>query len=109
MVVVLDNNEGEEREVVELRVSKIVVQPARTVQTANAGGVGDAPFTPMSGIGETAAGGAGVVGAGAAAAAGVLTAVDEDEEGEEEAPVPEEFEYESDGERRADGDGDVDM
>ena len=101
VVVVLDSQEDEEREVMELKVSKIVVPPARTVAPTTAGQ--DAPVTPARGFGET-----GVVGAGAAAAAGVLTAVDEDEEGAEEAVVPEEFDYESDGEGK-EGGGDVEM
>ena len=96
VVVVLDTEEDEEREVMELKVSKIVVPPVRVAPTL--GGL-DAPVTPARGIGETA------VGAGAAAAAGVLTAVDEDEEGAEEAVVPAEFDYESEGE----GDGDMEM
>ncbi len=104
VVVVLDTQEGEDREVMELKVSKIVVPPVRAVAptTVGQGDAAQAPVTPARGIGEAAA-----LGAGAAAAAGVLTAVDEDEEGAEEAVVPVEFDYESDGEAK--GDGDVDM
>lgn len=110
VVVVLDQRPEESREVIELKVSKIVVPPVRTLAPTIAGADGE-PVTPARGIGEVGAG-AGVVGAGAAAAAGVLTAVDEDEEGAEEAVCPAEFGYESDNEGEEegkDGDGDVQM
>ena len=94
VVVVLDTEEGKDRETIELKVSKVVVPPVRA---ATLGGDAQQPQTPVRGLAES--------GAGAAAAAGVLTAVDEDEEGAEEAVVPAEFEYESEGE----GDGDVEM
>jgi 26S proteasome regulatory subunit N2 len=105
VVIVLDTEEEEDREVIELKVSKIVVPPARSLATPLAPGAGlEAPVTPARGIGEVSP-----VGAGAAAAAGVLTAIDEDEEGAEEAVCPGEFDYETDGEQEADEDGDVEM
>ncbi|PGG98296.1 hypothetical protein AJ80_09557 [Polytolypa hystricis UAMH7299] len=94
VVVVLDNDPDEAREIIELRASKEVKQAATAPETLqdriNAAisaaerpsAAAAAPTTPTTG--------------GAAAAAGVLTAVDEDEEGAEEAPLPGEFDYFSD-------------
>ncbi|KIV94288.1 hypothetical protein PV10_02070 [Exophiala mesophila] len=101
IIVVLDTEPQQEREVIPLTVSK--VEPpsgGQTVQEPREDGLGGANLRPQ-GVPQTPAGqtiGAGLAGSGAAAAAGVLTAVDEDEEGAEEAPVPPEFEYETDGE-----------
>ena len=95
VVVVLDTEEDEDRDIIPLTVSKKVVPPAPAVgQTAQGPGAA-APVTPVRGIGET---GPATVGAGAAEAAGVLTAVDEDDEGGEEAEMPAEFDYETDSE-----------
>ncbi|RMZ75974.1 hypothetical protein DV737_g5042, partial [Chaetothyriales sp. CBS 132003] len=80
VVVVLDQEPDKDREVIELKVSRVAT-PARQLLGA---------------------------GAGAAAAAGVLTAVDEDEEGTDEAPVPHDFDYESDVERDAEDEMDQD-
>ncbi|KAK5936693.1 proteasome regulatory particle base subunit [Knufia obscura] len=96
VVVVLDTEEGKDRETIPLTVSKKTVPPAPTVGQATGQGEA-APVTPARGIGATGPAAASM-GAGAAAAAGVLTAVDEDEEGGEEAEVPGEFDYESDNE-----------
>ncbi|ODH45524.1 hypothetical protein GX48_08401 [Paracoccidioides brasiliensis] len=90
VVVVLDKNPSEPREIIELRASRETKQPAggETIQ--------DRINAAMSALEwPTDAAVAGATG-GAAAAAGVLTAVDEDEEGAEEAPVPNEFDYYSD-------------
>ncbi|RVX72315.1 hypothetical protein B0A52_04520 [Exophiala mesophila] len=101
IIVVLDTEPQQEREVIPLTVSK--VEPpsgGQILQEPREDGLGGANLRPQ-GVPQTPAGqtiGAGLAGSGAAAAAGVLTAVDEDEEGAEEAPVPPEFEYETDGE-----------
>ncbi|RMD39357.1 hypothetical protein DV735_g5776, partial [Chaetothyriales sp. CBS 134920] len=73
VVVVLDLEPDKEREVIELKVSKIVVPPPVQGRT--------------------------VAGAGAAATTSNL---DEDEEGAEEAPVPHDFDYESETEHDVD-------
>lgn len=95
MVVVLDKNPEEPREVIEMKASKDVRQPApqaESLQDRLQAAIGAAALqTPQRGA-------ASGTDAGAAAAAGVLTAVDEDEEGDEEAPVPDEFNYETEGE-----------
>jgi 26S proteasome regulatory subunit N2 len=98
VILVLDTQPESEREIIELKVTKVETKPAPAAQAqssqaqssqAQAAGLA-APQTPAQGVSM----GAG----GAAAAAGVLTAIDEDEEGAEEAPVPEEFDYHSDNE-----------
>ncbi|KAI9371960.1 armadillo-type protein [Aspergillus egyptiacus] len=97
VVVVLDQKPDEPREVIELKASKEVKQPAPTTDPlqdrlqAVMGAAGLQTPQRATAAQEPAST------LGAAAAAGVLTAVDEDEDGEE-APVPEEFEYTSDGE-----------
>ncbi|KAL5342819.1 armadillo-type protein [Aspergillus crustosus] len=98
VVVVLDNNPEESREVIELKASKETKQaagPPENVQDRLQAVMGAAglqtslrPGALASEASETP---------GATVAAGVLTAVDEDEDGEE-APVPEEFGYSTDGE-----------
>lgn len=91
----LDKNPEEPREVIEMKASKDVRQPApqaETLQDRLQAAIGAAAMqTPQRGAAPEGA-------AGAAAAAGVLTAVDEDEEGDEDAPVPNEFDYETEGE-----------
>ena len=90
VILVLDTQPESEKEVVELKATKVETKPASAAQGRGAQAEAPdqaAPRTPGPG-GTTSAG-------GAAAAAGVLTAVDEDE-GAEEAPVPEEFDYLSD-------------
>jgi 26S proteasome regulatory subunit N2 len=92
VILVLDTQPENEREVMELKASKVETKPAPAAQgQAGQGQATDqaAPQTPAQGT-------AAPVAAGAAAAAGVLTAVDEDEEGGEEAPLPEEFDYHTD-------------
>ena len=87
VILVLDTQPEKEREVIELKATKVETKPAPAAQgQAAQGQTADqaASRTPAQG--------------GAAAAAGVLTAVDEDEEGGEEAPVPEEFDYHTDNE-----------
>ncbi|RMZ88669.1 hypothetical protein DV736_g4094, partial [Chaetothyriales sp. CBS 134916] len=105
VIVVLDREPDKDREVIELKVSKIAVAPATQSRAvadaaASASGAG-ATFEPQTPASQ-------LVGAGAAAAAGVLTAVDEDEEGTEEAPLPHDFDYESEVERDADNEMDQD-
>ncbi|OJJ44580.1 hypothetical protein ASPZODRAFT_134663 [Penicilliopsis zonata CBS 506.65] len=95
VVVVLDKNPGEDREIIELKASKDVKQAAtaETLQDRLQAAIGAAALqTPQRGQTLSPS----LDAAGAAAAAGVLTAVDEDEEDGEEAPVPEEFDYETD-------------
>lgn len=91
----LDKNPEEPREVIEMKASKDVRQPApqaESLQDRLQAAIGAAALqTPQRGVAPEAA-------VGAAAAAGVLTAVDEDEEGDEDAPVPNEFDYETEGE-----------
>ena len=100
VVVVLDKQPDEPREVVELKASKETRQPApptETLQDRLQAAIGTAALqTPQraaarAALSESTPG-------GAAAAAGVLTAVDEDEEGVEDAPLPDEFSYETEGE-----------
>lgn len=97
VVVVLDKQPDEPREVVELKASKETRQPAHpteTLQDRLQAAIGTAALqTPQRADARAAL--SGLSGAGAAAGAGVLTAVDEDEEGVEDAPVPDEFAYES--------------
>jgi 26S proteasome regulatory subunit N2 len=98
VVVVLDKQPDEPREVVELKASKETRQPAHpteTLQDRLQAAIGTAALqTPQRADARAAL--AGLTGAGgAAAAAGVLTAVDEDEEGIEDAPCPDDFTYES--------------
>ncbi|EEH41628.1 26S proteasome non-ATPase regulatory subunit 1 [Paracoccidioides lutzii Pb01] len=92
VVVVLDKNPSEPREIIELRASREMKQPAggETIQDRI-----NAAMSALEWPTDAAVAGA-TGGGGAAAAAGVLTAVDEDEEGAEEAPVPNEFDYYSD-------------
>lgn len=101
IIVVLDTEPQQEREVIPLTVSKVELPSGgQALQDPREGALAGAHLRPQ-GVPQTPAGqiiGSGIAGAGAAAAAGVLTAVDEDEEGDEEAPVPPEFEYETDGE-----------
>ncbi|ODM23302.1 hypothetical protein SI65_00891 [Aspergillus cristatus] len=96
VVVVLDKQPEEPREIIEMKASKEAKQPAPQadslsdrLQAAIDAAAMQTPQRPARGL-EAAA--------GAAAAAGVLTAVDEDEEGVEDAPVPNEFQYETEGE-----------
>ncbi|BCR83468.1 proteasome regulatory particle base subunit RPN2 [Aspergillus chevalieri] len=96
VVVVLDKQPEEPREIIEMKASKEAKQPAPQadslsdrLQAAIDAAAMQTPQRPARGL-EAAA--------GAAAAAGVLTAVDEDEEGDEDAPVPNEFQYETEGE-----------
>ncbi|KAJ5895163.1 hypothetical protein N7495_006854 [Penicillium taxi] len=107
VVVVLDNQPDEPREIVELKASKETRQPAaptESLQDRLQAAVSAATLqTPQRAAARAAlsdftslSGGAGAA-AGAAAAAGVLTAVDEDEEGDEDAPLPADFTYETDG------------
>ncbi|KAJ5142823.1 uncharacterized protein N7515_001610 [Penicillium bovifimosum] len=100
VVVVLDKQPDEPREVIELKASKEIRQapPAtETLQDRLQAAIGTAALqTPQRADARTALSAA--TSGGAAAGAGVLTAVDEDEEGVEDAPVPNEFSYESDGE-----------
>lgn len=102
MVVVIDNDPEEPREIVELKASKEARQPApptETLQDRLQAAIGTAALqTPQRTATRAAVAAEPSAAAGAAAAAGVLTAVDEDEEGAEDAPVPDEFTYESDGE-----------
>lgn len=91
VVVVIDTEPSEEREIIELKASKEVKQAAAPETLQDRVNAAMATADQQT---QTAGAGAG----GAAAAAGVLTAVDEDDEGVEEAPVPEEFEYFSEGE-----------
>ncbi|KAJ5473269.1 hypothetical protein N7475_002835 [Penicillium sp. IBT 31633x] len=100
VVVVLDKQPDEPREVVELKASKEARQPpppTETLQDRLQAAIGTAALqTPQRADARAALSAA--TSGGAAAGAGVLTAVDEDEEGVEDAPVPNEFTYESDGE-----------
>jgi 26S proteasome regulatory subunit N2 len=100
VVVVLDKQPDEPREVVELKASKEARQPppqTETLQDRLQAAIGTAALqTPQRADARAALSAATAGGAGAAA--GVLTAVDEDEEGVEDAPCPDEFSYESDGE-----------
>ncbi|RMZ79157.1 hypothetical protein DV738_g3530, partial [Chaetothyriales sp. CBS 135597] len=106
VVVVLDQEPDKEREVIELKVSKIVVPPATQGRTVASAGVVSPSNRAAGGANalapQTPAGQLVGAGAGAAVAAGVLTAVDEDEEGAEEAPVPHDFDYESEAEHDPD-------
>jgi len=99
VVVVLDKQPHEPREVIELKASKDARQappPTETLQDRLQAAIGTAALqTPQRADARAALSAAT---GGAAAGAGVLTAVDEDEEGVEDAPVPDEFSYESDGE-----------
>ncbi|KAJ5532414.1 hypothetical protein N7494_008966 [Penicillium frequentans] len=99
VVVVLDKQPDEPRDIVELKASKEQRQPApatETLQDRLQAAIGNAALqTPQRASARAAMSD---TPAGAAAAAGVLTAVDEDEEGVEDAPLPDEFTYESDGE-----------
>ncbi|KAJ5308932.1 hypothetical protein PENANT_c013G11288 [Penicillium antarcticum] len=100
VVVVLDKQPDEPREVVELKASKEARQPppqTETLQDRLQAAIGTAALqTPQRADARAALSAA--TSGGAGAAAGVLTAVDEDEEGVEDAPCPDEFSYESDGE-----------
>ncbi|KAJ5509411.1 hypothetical protein N7527_011554 [Penicillium freii] len=100
VVVVLDKQPDEPREVIELKASKEARQappPTETLQDRLQAAIGTAALqTPQRADARAALSAA--TSGGAAAGAGVLTAVDEDEEGVEDAPVPDEFSYESDGE-----------
>ncbi|KAJ5503399.1 hypothetical protein N7463_006273 [Penicillium fimorum] len=102
VVVVLDKQPDEPREVVELKASKEARQqppPTETLQDRLQAAMGTAALqTPQRADARAALSAA--TSGGAAAGAGVLTAVDEDEEGVEDAPVPDEFSYESDGEEQ---------
>ncbi|KAJ5935264.1 26S proteasome regulatory complex non-ATPase subcomplex Rpn2/Psmd1 subunit [Penicillium verhagenii] len=99
VVVVLDKQPDEPRDIVELKASKEQRQPAppaETLQDRLQAAIGTAALqTPQRSAARAAMSG---TPAGAAAAAGVLTAVDEDDEGVEDAPLPDDFVYESDGE-----------
>ncbi|KAJ9491131.1 hypothetical protein VN97_g2107 [Penicillium thymicola] len=100
VVVVLDKQPDEPREVIELKASKEARQappPTETLQDRLQAAIGTAALQTPQRADARAALSAATLG-GAAAGAGVLTAVDEDEEGVEDAPVPDEFSYESDGE-----------
>lgn len=93
VILVIDTQPEMEREVIELKATKVETKPApaATNQASQAQTAAQAaPQTPAS-VPSTSTG-------GAAAAAGVLTAVDEDEEGAEEAPLPGEFDYHTDNE-----------
>lgn len=92
VILVLDTEPESEREIIELKATKVETKPAPAQGQASQAQASDSlpPQTPAQGA-TTGAG-------GAAAAAGVLTAVDEDEEGAEEAPLPEEFDYHTDNE-----------
>ncbi|KAJ5579861.1 uncharacterized protein N7459_005846 [Penicillium hispanicum] len=100
VVVVLDKQPDEPREVVELKASKETRQPApptETLQDRLQAAIGAAALqTPQRAAARAAM--SDTPAPGAAAAAGVLTAVDEDEEGVEDAPLPDEFAYESEDE-----------
>ncbi|KAJ5757961.1 uncharacterized protein N7511_006655 [Penicillium nucicola] len=100
VVVVLDKQPDEPREVVELKASKEARPPppqTETLQDRLQAAIGTAALqTPQRADARAALSAA--TSGGAATAAGVLTAVDEDEEGVEDAPCPDEFSYESDGE-----------
>ena len=103
VILVVDTQPEAERDVIELRASKVEARPPTAPatsgdETASSAGqtIGGSSRMPQTPVREAVSAG------GAAAAAGVLTAVDEDEEGAEEAPCPEEFEYMSDGEDGAD-------
>ncbi|OQE38999.1 hypothetical protein PENCOP_c007G01276 [Penicillium coprophilum] len=102
VVVVLDKQPDEAREVIELKASKEARQPpppTETLQDRLQAAIGTAALqTPQRADARAALSAA--TSGGAAAGAGVLTAVDEDEEGVEDAPVPDEFSYESDGEEQ---------
>ncbi|KAJ6015498.1 hypothetical protein N7540_010089 [Penicillium herquei] len=99
VVVVLDKQPEEPREIVELKASKEPRQPAppaETLQDRLQAAIGTAALqTPQRSAARAALSD---TPAGAAAAAGVLTAADEDEEGAEDAPLPDDFTYETDGE-----------
>ncbi|OGE51691.1 hypothetical protein PENARI_c012G11207 [Penicillium arizonense] len=100
VVVVLDKQPDEPREVVELKASKEARQSppqTETLQDRLQAAIGTAALQTPQRADARAALSAATAG-GASAAAGVLTAVDEDEEGVEDAPCPDEFSYESDGE-----------
>ncbi|KAJ6080175.1 hypothetical protein N7467_009928 [Penicillium canescens] len=100
VVVVLDKQPDEPREVVELKASKEARQSppqTETLQDRLQAAIGTAALQTPQRADARAALSAATAG-GASAAAGVLTAVDEDEEGAEDAPCPDEFSYESDGE-----------
>lgn len=95
VVVVLDKKPEEPREIIELKASKEVKQPAPPAETLQdrLQAIGVIPPARERGAGLAEP----TVAPGAAAGAGVLTAVDEDIEGGEEAPVPDEFGYETEG------------
>ncbi|CAG8280858.1 unnamed protein product [Penicillium salamii] len=101
VVVVLDKQPEEPREVVELKASKEARPPppsTETLQDRLQAAIGNAaargvPQTPTR---DDPLATLSAIAGGAAAGAGVLTAVDEDEEGVEDAPVPDDFTYESD-------------
>ena len=98
VVVVLDKQPDEPREIVELKASKETRQPApqtETLQDRLQAAIGTAALQTPQRAAARAAMSSMTPAAGAAAAAGVLTAVDEDEEGVEDAPLPDEFAYES--------------
>jgi 26S proteasome regulatory subunit N2 len=93
VILVLDTEPESEREIVELKATKVETKPAPAAQgLVPQAQAADQPAPPTPAQGATTNAG------GAAAAAGVLTAVDEDEEGAEEAPLPEEFDYHTDDE-----------
>lgn len=96
VVVVLDKQPDEPRDIVELKASKESRQPAPPAETPQdrlQAALGTAALqTPQRASARAALSS---TPAGAAAAAGVLTAVDEDEEGVEDAPCPDEFAYET--------------
>ncbi|KAJ6140574.1 hypothetical protein N7470_010370 [Penicillium chermesinum] len=97
VVVVLDKQPDEPRDIVELKASKESRQtapPTETPQDRLQAAIGAAAVqTPQRAAARAAL--SSTPASGAAAAAGVLTAVDEDEEGVEDAPVPDEFVYET--------------
>ena len=101
VVLVIDTQPEADREVIELKASKVEAKPAPAEPTSAGAATGQ---TLQDRINEALTRQTPIAAGGAAAAAGVLTAVDEDEEGTEEAPVPEEFDYLSDTEG---GQGDV--
>ena len=100
VVVVLDKQPMEPRELIELKASKETRQaapPTETLQDRLQAAIGAAALqTPQRAAARAALSSAPAP--GAAAAAGVLTAIDEDDEGVEDAPLPNEFPYESEDE-----------
>jgi 26S proteasome regulatory subunit N2 len=93
VILVIDTQPDTEREIIELKATKVETKPAPAAQ-----GPATQAQAPDQAAPQTPAQGASTGEGGAAAAAGVLTAVDEDEEGAEEAPVPGEFDYHTDNE-----------